>query len=320
MRTTVFSRSPSCPPPAGRARPRRVLAASTSRASVKGFIAFVAPYKPDIVQGNVVTTEQIAQVKPGMTRAQVRDILGSPLITDPFHGDRWDYVFTLRRQGFDDQQRSFVVLFEKDAVLKIDAPTLPSEDEFVASISRKKLPTTTPKLELTDAEQRGAAGARRGRRAGRLRRRAGGRHAHLPAAGIRRRRERRPTPAAPLRIAIAGASGRMGRMLIEAVLDAPDCALAGALDVAGNPQLGQDAGAFLGRATGVAITDDLRRRARRQPGADRLHAPRRHAAPPRGLRRARRRRWSSAPPASAPSRRPRSAPPRSARRSSCRPT
>ena len=48
--------------------------------------------------------------------------------------------------------------------------------------------------------------------------------------------------AAPLRIAIAGASGRMGRMLIEAVLDAPDLALSGALDMAGNPSLGQDAG------------------------------------------------------------------------------
>ena len=122
-------------------------------ASIKGFMAFIAPYKPDIIQGNVVTTEQIALVKPGLTRAQVREALGSPLITDPFHGDRWDYVFTLRRQGFDDQQRSFVVLFEKDVVLKIDAPTLPSEDEFVASISRKKLPTTSPKLELTDAEK-----------------------------------------------------------------------------------------------------------------------------------------------------------------------
>jgi len=62
---------------------------------------------------------------------------------------------------------------------------------------------------------------------------------------------------APLRIAIAGASGRMGRMLVEAVLDASDCALSGALDVAGSPALGQDAGAFLGRATGVAVTDDL---------------------------------------------------------------
>ena len=61
-----------------------------------------------------------------------------------------------------------------------------------------------------------------------------------------------------LRIAIAGASGRMGRMLIEAVLAAPDCLLAGALDIADSPALGQDAGAFAGRSTGVTITSDLR--------------------------------------------------------------
>lgn len=61
----------------------------------------------------------------------------------------------------------------------------------------------------------------------------------------------------PLRIAIAGASGRMGRMLIEAVLNAPDCELAGALDIFGNPALGMDAGAFLGRSTGVIITSDV---------------------------------------------------------------
>jgi outer membrane protein assembly factor BamE len=122
-------------------------------ASLKGFIAFVSPYKPDVIQGNVVTTEQMALVKTGMSRAQVREALGSPLITDPFHADRWDYVFTLRRQGFDDQQRAFAVHFEKDQVLKIESPELPSEDQFVASISRKKLPTSTPKLELSDAER-----------------------------------------------------------------------------------------------------------------------------------------------------------------------
>jgi len=61
-----------------------------------------------------------------------------------------------------------------------------------------------------------------------------------------------------LRVAIAGASGRMGRMLVEAVLAAPDCTLAGALDVAGSPAIGQDAAAFAGRSTGVAITADLR--------------------------------------------------------------
>ena len=67
-----------------------------------------------------------------------------------------------------------------------------------------------------------------------------------------------PTSTAPIRIAIAGASGRMGQMLIEAVLAAPDLALAGALDVAGSPALGRDAGAALGRATGVSVTDELR--------------------------------------------------------------
>ena len=62
---------------------------------------------------------------------------------------------------------------------------------------------------------------------------------------------------APLRIAVAGASGRMGRMLVEAVLGTPDAELVGALEIPGSPALGQDAGAALGRATGVVITDDL---------------------------------------------------------------
>jgi 4-hydroxy-tetrahydrodipicolinate reductase len=60
----------------------------------------------------------------------------------------------------------------------------------------------------------------------------------------------------PLAIAVAGASGRMGRMLIEAVLGADDCTLAGALDVAGSGAIGSDAAAFLGRASGVPVTDD----------------------------------------------------------------
>jgi 4-hydroxy-tetrahydrodipicolinate reductase len=64
--------------------------------------------------------------------------------------------------------------------------------------------------------------------------------------------------AGPLRIAVAGASGRMGRMLIEAIAGVDDCVLAGALDVAQSPSIGQDAAAFLGRASGVRIGSDLR--------------------------------------------------------------
>ena len=122
-------------------------------ASAKGFLAWIAPYKPDIVQGNVVTTEQIAQVKPGMTRLQVREILGTPLISDPFHAQRWDYVFTMKRQGFENQQRAFFVLFDGDSVQQVDSPPLPSEDEFVAQISRKPLPTKTLKLTLSPEER-----------------------------------------------------------------------------------------------------------------------------------------------------------------------
>jgi 4-hydroxy-tetrahydrodipicolinate reductase len=62
-----------------------------------------------------------------------------------------------------------------------------------------------------------------------------------------------------MKIAIAGASGRMGRMLIETVLNEPGLQLAGALDRPGTPQLGQDAGAFLGKTTGVLLTDDIER-------------------------------------------------------------
>jgi 4-hydroxy-tetrahydrodipicolinate reductase len=61
----------------------------------------------------------------------------------------------------------------------------------------------------------------------------------------------------PIKVAIAGAGGRMGRMLIDAVLASPDCQLSGALDVPGSPALGQDAGLHAGKTTGVPITADL---------------------------------------------------------------
>ena len=94
------------------------------------------PYKVDVVQGNVVTQEFMSQIQPGFGRMQVREILGTPLLTDPFHNDRWDYAFTIRRQGVPDQKRRVTVYFKNDAVDHFDAETLPSEKEFVASIDK----------------------------------------------------------------------------------------------------------------------------------------------------------------------------------------
>ncbi len=112
----------------------------------------ITPYRIDIVQGNVITKEQAERVRPGMSRLQVRDVLGTPLLTDPFHAARWDYVFTLRRPNTDVQARHVVVHFEGDQVQRIEAPELPTEREFVASISRLK-DLKVPKLELSDEER-----------------------------------------------------------------------------------------------------------------------------------------------------------------------
>jgi outer membrane protein assembly factor BamE len=128
---------------------------ASSLQSEGSLLGIITPYRIDIVQGNVVTKEQLALVRPGMTRVQVRDALGSPLLTDVFHADRWDYVFTIKRPGTQPQQRSIVAHFEGDRLSRIDAPDLPSEREFVASISRTSASGKTPLLELTP-EQRAA--------------------------------------------------------------------------------------------------------------------------------------------------------------------
>jgi len=114
----------------------------------------ITPYRIDIVQGNAVTKEQLALIKPGATRLQVRDVLGTPLLADPFHADRWDYLFTLRRPGAELQRRSVVVFFDGDRVKSVEAPNdLPTEREFVASISRNQK-ITPVKLELTEEERK----------------------------------------------------------------------------------------------------------------------------------------------------------------------
>lgn len=132
------------------------LAGCQSLQSQDNFLGLITPYRIEIVQGNAVTQEQAAQVKPGATRVQVRDILGSPLVTDLFHADRWDYVFTIRRPGKAPLTRSVVAFFEGDRLLRLDAPPdLPTEREFVAQISRTAATGKAPVLELSP-EQRAA--------------------------------------------------------------------------------------------------------------------------------------------------------------------
>ena len=121
--------------------------------SADRFLGVVTPYRVEIVQGNVITSELAATVKPGMNRAQVRDALGTPLLADTFHADRWDYVFTIRRQGAEPQNRKVVALFEGDALKSLDTGgELPGEHDFVASIDTFKTSRNAPPLVLTDEQ------------------------------------------------------------------------------------------------------------------------------------------------------------------------
>ena len=131
-----------------------LLSGCASRQSTDSLFGFLTPYRIDIVQGNVLTRDQVERVKPGMTRAQVRDVLGTPLIIDLFHADRWDYVFDIRRPGSDAQRRSVVVLFDGERMKSIEAPDLPTEREFVASISTAT--NLNPKVLVLTDEQRQA--------------------------------------------------------------------------------------------------------------------------------------------------------------------
>ena len=129
------------------------LAGCQSLQTSENFLGVVTPYRVEVVQGNVITSEQVALAKPGMSRAQVRDALGSPLLADPFHADRWDYVFTIRRQGAAPQLRRVVVRFKGEALESLEGGEgLPSENEFVASIDTFKTSRNAPPLALTDEQ------------------------------------------------------------------------------------------------------------------------------------------------------------------------
>jgi outer membrane protein assembly factor BamE len=129
------------------------LAGCQSLQTSESFLGVITPYRVEVVQGNVVTSEQVALAKPGLTRAQVRDVLGSPLLADPFHADRWDYVFTIRRQGAAPQLRRVVVRFKDDVLASIEGGAdLPSERDFVASIDTFKTSRNAPPLVLTEEQ------------------------------------------------------------------------------------------------------------------------------------------------------------------------
>ncbi|MES2512096.1 MAG: outer membrane protein assembly factor BamE [Pseudomonadota bacterium] len=119
-------------------------------------VNWITPYKIDVVQGNFVSKEQVDALKPGMTRAQVKDVLGTPLLASVFHADRWDYVFTLKRQGVEPQSLKYTVYFKGDVLERSEGDTMPSEAEFISKLDSKRKLGAVPVLEASEDQLKNA--------------------------------------------------------------------------------------------------------------------------------------------------------------------
>ncbi len=95
------------------------------------------PYKIDIQQGNYVTQDMIAKLKPGMSRSQVRFALGTPLLVDSFHTDRWDYVYNYRKQGELTEQRTVTVVFRGERLDRIEGDVVAAKPVAAAPVEKK---------------------------------------------------------------------------------------------------------------------------------------------------------------------------------------
>lgn len=116
--------------------------------------AFLQPYRPDVQQGNVITREMAEQLREGMSREQVRFLLGTPLLVSAFHSDRWDYIYRLKRgKGDEEQTRRVTVWFKDNRLAKFDAVDLPNEtlaDNLILGRNPKALPKAPPKGSVAD--------------------------------------------------------------------------------------------------------------------------------------------------------------------------
>ena len=143
------SKTPLVPAPAAVAMPVTPVAADASASAAAAnrglerstpsrasrFLGIFSPYRIDIPQGNFVSEEMLTQLKVGMTPDQVRFALGTPLITDIFHAERWDYVFRMLKTN-DEVLSSRVTVFFKDGRLsRFEGGNLPTEVDYLALIA-----------------------------------------------------------------------------------------------------------------------------------------------------------------------------------------
>jgi outer membrane protein assembly factor BamE len=85
-------------------------------------------YKVDVYQGNLLKPENVAQLRPGLNKRQVIELLGSPAVADPFHHDRWDYVSTVAKRGAEPEIHNLVLTFDGELLASFEGSTMAEDN------------------------------------------------------------------------------------------------------------------------------------------------------------------------------------------------
>ncbi|MES2106374.1 MAG: outer membrane protein assembly factor BamE [Pseudomonadota bacterium] len=126
----------------------------TAPTGIYKILNYVSPYRITIQQGNFVSQEMIAQLKEGMTREQVRFLLGTALLTDMFHEDRWDYPFRIQKPNGEVITSRVTVFFKNNTVNRFEGGNLPTEKDYLAHITNAKIGERTELAAPSDAKKK----------------------------------------------------------------------------------------------------------------------------------------------------------------------
>jgi outer membrane protein assembly factor BamE len=101
-------------------------------------------YRPDIQQGNMINQDAVDQLRPGMSKTQVRFLLGTPMLVDVFHQDRWDYVYAMTEGWGEMEQRRLSVYFAGDALVRLEGDFRPQRGATSAAIGNRETVVSVP--------------------------------------------------------------------------------------------------------------------------------------------------------------------------------
>jgi outer membrane protein assembly factor BamE len=116
--------------------------------------SYLTPYKLDVPQGNAITADQTAKLKLGMTRSQVKFVLGTPLLMDDFHPNRWDYIYFASKGGKQEHDKRYHVLFDGDRLIGMGGDTLDARTDVAEKAPED--PRAAAKAAAKEAAKEGA--------------------------------------------------------------------------------------------------------------------------------------------------------------------